>query len=434
MINTPASPQRQSNADTTFQVIIVGAGMVGGAIACDLAHTGISVGLVEKQLPGALRQAGPPDIRVSSVNLASEDYLRQLKAWSAIKSMRCHPYRRLAVWEDLSASLAQFVPVAFKKTTFDAASFGHSHLGHFIENQVIQLALQEVWDNSSKVTCFPECSIDAIEPGQDLATLTLSNGQQLQCQLVIGADGAESGVRKLTKLGITSSAYQQHALVLTVATKGEPGDTTWQSFTPHGPLAYLPLPEIHGTTYASLVWYDSPARHKELLSLADDQLIQQLHREFPDELPEVQSIIAKASFPLVKRHAHRYWKKRVVLIGDAAHTINPLAGQGLNLGLQDAKALARQLSQAYNNSKDLGSDEYLQAYERARRQANQIMINAMDAFYYIFSNNIAPLKLARNLGLGLANQLSPAKRRVMAYALGLNHQDVVSKTLFASKN
>jgi len=425
MIISPSKSQHTVKPSLPeYQVVIVGAGMVGGALACDLASRGVELALVEKQLSPPFDSQSHPDIRVSSVNLASEQYFKKLKTWPAIKSMRAQAYRRLEVWERLSSPFSQLLPDNLNHTAFNATTLDYSHLGHIIENQVIQLAQQEMWQAQDQVSCFEACGLETMVTDSQGATLTLSNGQQIRTQLVIGADGANSRVRHLSNLGVSSNAYHQHALVISVVTEGESQDITWQSFTPHGPLAYLPLPNVLGDSHASLVWYDKPKRLRQLLSLSEKELAEQIKREFPAQLPAIKRIHAKASFPLIKSHAQRYWKPRVALVGDAAHTINPLAGQGLNLGLQDARVLAEQLGGLISSQQDLGTETALAAYERARRPANLMMMSAMDAFYYIFSNNIPPLKLIRNLGLGIADKIAPAKQNVMAYALGISEKSL----------
>ncbi len=412
---------KNPNATTSrmWDVIIVGGGMVGGALACCLGRLGMSVAVVERKLAGGFNSENPPDIRVSSLNIASENYLNDMGAWQSILAMRAQSYRRVAVWEKLDGLLAGIVPRDANRTEFTANSIQQSHLGHIVENQVVQLALQELWTSLPNVSCIEGIDLKGLDLFADHAKLTFASGESHCAKLVVGADGAESQVRTLANLGLNSDAYLQHAMVVTVATDGEPADITWQAFTTHGPLAYLPLPKVKNRTYASLVWYDRPEKHQQLKKLSDTGLLEEIRREFPDRLPKLRQLVAKASFPLVKRHAQQYAGERVVLVGDAAHTINPLAGQGVNLGFQDAKVLAEILGDCLQQGEDIGAVHPLKKYEQRRRPANQMMMTAMDGFYYAFSNNIAPVKLFRNVGLGLANRLLPAKKQVLAYALGL---------------
>ncbi|WP_020407403.1 FAD-dependent monooxygenase [Hahella ganghwensis] len=414
------SPLSEMPSPLEFDVVIVGGGMVGGAIAAALAKTEMSVGIIERKLPTPFDPDAEPDLRVSALNHGSERLLQDINAWEAIQSMRSQPYCRLAVWERLPKAINALIPGQPNKTEFSSSEVGTTHLGHIVENRVIQLGLQQQWQSADQVTLFENVHIEDFTPLDDQVTIQLSDGTTLQTRLLIGADGANSVVRQKAHLGITSDAYHQHAMVISVVTEGPDQDITWQEFTPQGPRAYLPLPTINGTTYGSLVWYDHPDKLAPLLAMEENQLIQAIQHEFPQALPTVKQILGRGSFPLVKRHAQQYFRGRVVLAGDAAHTINPLAGQGVNLGFQDAKALTDIIIQAMNNTGDPGNQESLAEYERLRRPANFRMMTLMDGFYYTFSNNLGPVKLIRNLGLTAAGHLKPAKKQVLKYAMGLS--------------
>ncbi len=409
-----------------YDIIIVGGGMVGGAIACALMDSDLSIAVIERQLPPPFSPDSPPDLRVSALNHGSEKLLRELKVWNNILSMRALPYQKLAVWEKLPAMFDTLLPGQPNRTEFNATEVGASHLGHIIENRVIQLALQQCWQQAENISLLENLQVQSLQQQADRVNVQLNDQRVLSCSLLIGADGATSVVRQKAGLGLYSDSYDQHAMVLSVLTDGPAQNITWQAFTPHGPLAYLPLWQHQDASYASLVWYDKPQRLQSLLALPEAELIQTVHREFPNALPEIRHILARGSFPLVKRHAQQYFSGRVVLAGDAAHTINPLAGQGVNLGFQDASALGQCIintalkprrQPAGSALDDVG---FLQDYERQRRPANARMMTLMDGFYYTFSNNLPPLKLLRNLGLGAAGHISPAKRQVLKYALGLN--------------
>src|SRR5690606_27472602 len=206
------------------------------------------------------------------------------------------------------------------------------------------------------------------------------------------------------------------------------GAMTWQVFRPQGPFAYLPLFECEGaaanhcTAYASLVWYDAPAHIQKLMQLDLDALLDRVHQAFPDCLPRIRRIYGRAAFPLVKSHCLTYSRRSVVLVGDAAHTVNPLAGQGLNMGLQDAEVLAGCLQATLDRTLSGGDQlrQALEAYERQRKPQNLLMTATVDAFYHIFSNDIGPLKTLRKFGLSLADKAGPLKRRVLRHALRLD--------------
>jgi 2-octaprenyl-3-methyl-6-methoxy-1,4-benzoquinol hydroxylase len=216
-------------------------------------------------------------------------------------------------------------------------------------------------------------------------------------------------------MGVAGWDYEQHAFVLTVDTGYEQQDITWQRFTPTGPQAFLPLDGPH----ASLVWYNTPDEVKRLKSLPDDVLLRELAETFPPILGDITAITAKGSFPLRRQHALNYTKEGVALIGDAAHMIHPLAGQGVNIGLLDAAALAQTLIAARRAGKDFGSARVLEEYESMRRGNNLVMMTTMDLFYRVFGSASPPLRLVRNLGLGIAERLKPAKKMVMRYAMGI---------------
>ena len=224
-----------------------------------------------------------------------------------------------------------------------------------------------------------------------------------------------------------AEGYSQKALVIGVELDERAGAMTWQLFRPAGPVAYLPLfdcdgaPAEHCAPYASLVWYDSPARIQTLLQLDKGALLEQVLQNFPDKLPRIRQIYGRAAFPLVKSHCTSYSRRSVVLVGDAAHTVNPLAGQGLNMGLQDAEALSAAVRTALVSPLGTGGLTHaLQDYERQRKPQNLLMTATVDAFYYAFSNDLAPLKALRRLGLSIADKAGPLKRRVLKHALGLD--------------
>ncbi|WP_257276223.1 FAD-dependent monooxygenase [Endozoicomonas sp. SESOKO4] len=214
--------------------------------------------------------------------------------------------------------------------------------------------------------------------------------------------------------------YEQQCLVATVEIEGGLQDITWQAFTATGPEAFLPMADVDGKSYASIVWYNLPENVHKLMKLPDSEFLEELSTTFPKELPPLIKLHERGSFPLARRHAMNYFANGVVLAGDAAHTINPLAGQGVNLGFQDVAWLAEILTDAYHAGRSLGSKKVLSRYEKARRRDNQLMMSTMDAFYLAFSNSNVPLKVLRNLALGIAGKSRPAVKEVMKYAMGIS--------------
>ncbi|MFE8070517.1 FAD-dependent oxidoreductase [Marinobacteraceae bacterium S3BR75-40.1] len=402
-------------AQQESDVIVVGGGMIGAALALGLGRAGWRVTLIDRQTPPPFMADRAPDMRVSALSAGTEALLRRLGAWAGIEGMRLAPYRRLEVWEDLRQ-----VPLLgdspFNHTLFDAADLKRSHLGHIVENSVTQRALWDALEPLENVVCRAPAEVVSLQATAADVTLTLAEGDTLKARLLVGADGAQSQIRTLAGIGTDSDTYAQQALVARVRHAGAPRDITWQAFFPSGPRAYLPLPADNGQAQASLVWYDAPERLDALMALDDEAFQNAIQDAFPDTLPPLQAVTGRARFPLARSHAQQYVKGRVALVGDAAHTINPLAGQGANLGFQDVSALLAQLTGAT----DPGAPAPLQAWARERRPANLMMMAAMDLFYYGFSNDHLPLKLARNLGLGIAGRLRPARRQVARYAMGLD--------------
>ncbi|NHQ81350.1 2-octaprenyl-3-methyl-6-methoxy-1,4-benzoquinol hydroxylase [Chromobacterium vaccinii] len=386
-------------------IVIVGGGMVGSALGAALSGQGLSVCVLEREPPAPFAPEQPHDLRVSAISPASAAFLQSIGAWEPALAMRAAPYRRMQVWEGDEAA----------GTLFDAAEAGVAELGHIVENRVVQLAATAALRDKGDIDYRCPAIVSEIVYRPQASQLTLSDGSRLQARLLIAADGARSQVRDAAGIGVTGRDYPMHALVLSCRMEGGQQDITWQRFTPDGPQAFLPLTG----DAASLVWYHRPEEVKRLLALSDDELIAAVSQAFPRKLPGIRELTARGSFGLTRRHAQCYVKDGVALAGDAAHTIHPLAGQGVNLGFQDAAALARTILDARAKGEDWASAKTLSRYQRARKPANLAMQAGMDAFCYGFSNNIGPLRLLRGLGLRLADKAGPLKREAIRYALGL---------------
>ncbi|GAA0794078.1 UbiH/UbiF/VisC/COQ6 family ubiquinone biosynthesis hydroxylase [Marinobacterium sediminicola] len=391
---------------TRYDILIVGGGMVGSALACALGESGLSVGVLERSLPESFSPEQPHDLRVSALSIASERFMQNIGAWQGIQSRRSCPYKRMKVWENNSSVGA---------TEFDAADSGYSHLGHIVENRIVQIALLERVRQLSNVDLISPAPTRRIDYSPGATLVELENGDQVVGRLVVAADGGDSMVRQAAGIGVTKWDYHQHALVAGVTTAYGQEDITWQQFTPTGPLAFLPLSGHN----ASLVWYNTPNEVKRLRALPDDVFLEQLHACFPSELGQITEIQGRSSFPLRRQHAQQYALEGLVLVGDAAHMIHPLAGQGVNIGLLDAAALAEVLLEAHAQGEPIESLRTLKRYEDQRRRHNLLMMQVMDSFYHVFSNDLTPLKLLRNVGLGLAGRVTPARKRVMEFAMGI---------------
>ncbi|MCB4436652.1 FAD-dependent monooxygenase [Alteromonas sp. McT4-15] len=385
---------------------INGGGMVGAALALGLAQQQYKVVVIEPHLPNAFSESDGPDLRVSAISESSVTLLKALGAWDYIKAKRVKPYIGLSVWDDPQ-----------HRTDFTADSIDVEQLGYFVENRLLQLGCLEALEHYDNVTVISGTKVQSLSLG-DTANVTLDNGNRIEAQWLIGADGANSQVRQAAGIGSTGWQYAQQAMGITIKLDKPVDAITWQQFTPSGPKAFLPMFD----NYASLVWYDSADELKRLKSLNNTQLSQEVINAFPHELTQNDNrftIVDKAIFPLTRSHANSYVKGCCVLLGDAAHTINPLAGQGVNLGFKDVETF---LSVTANHA-PLDSLEFAKAlsrdFESPRRRDNLVMMTVMDGFYTLFSNDIAPIKWIRNQLLSVAQNIEPAKKQVLKYAIGI---------------
>jgi len=416
-----------------FDCVVIGAGMVGAASALALAEQGLTVAVIEKYQPKPFSPEQSLDLRVSAISLGSQYLLEQLDVWTQIKTWRACPYKRLGVWEH-----------EYAYTEFNAQDIDQEYLGHIVENRLIQLALWQKLESHRNITLMCPESLVALQQENELVTLTLTNSV-INAKLVLGADGANSQVRQLVNIGVTSWDYQQSALLINVETQTPQQDITWQQYHSTGPVAYLPLPTLSpnlssntsmsselstqaddsaegAAGNASLVWYHHRDEIKRLSALSNIQLAKEVTTHFPDRLGPI-NVINKGSFPLTRRHANSYQKGRVLLLGDAAHTINPMAGQGVNLGFKDVSALQVVIALAIAEGKSWHDIKVLTQYEKRRRTDNLIMQSTMDALYFSFSHPSPIIKSLRNLSLFAINKIPVVNRAIknkaLAYACGL---------------
>lgn len=401
-------------------VVISGAGMVGAALACALAPSGLRIRLLE-QRPGSLQQwlteadarllPDRFDPRVSALNLASVQLLESLSAWAGVKARRAAAYTDMEVWDGEGSGSIHF----------SADALHEDCLGHIVENSVILAALHEQLSRLDNVelssgVCLQQLSAPAASGERELQ---LSDGSRLRTSLLVGADGAESLTRRLAGVANTEWDYGHHAIVTTVRTEQAHAHTCWQRFTEDGPLALLPL-AAEDEHSLSIVWSTSPAHAAELMALDDADFCTELGRAFEYRLGAVVAADRRYSIPLRQRHAHRYVDAGLALVGDAAHTIHPLAGQGVNLGFMDAAALAEVLLEANRRGENWGSEAVLRRFQRQRRSANLSMAAAMEGFRRLFATQPPLVRLLRSEGMKLADRLEPLKQHLMLQAMGLS--------------
>ncbi|MGL6548654.1 FAD-dependent 2-octaprenylphenol hydroxylase [Aeromonas hydrophila] len=386
-------------------VVIVGGGMVGLGLAAALKGSALKVAVVEGQLPEPVLDEAP-DNRVSALSLASQRILQQVGAWRGIEVRRLQPYMQMEVWEQDS----------FGRIAFDAASLRQPELGHIVENRVIQLALLEAILDGDNIQLLSPARASSLQSGEAGSLLLLEDGSALSAKLVVAADGAHSWVRRQADIPLTSWDYGHHALVATVRCAEPHEAVARQIFTPEGPLAFLPLwqPDL-----CSIVW-SVPAKRAEALCQCDEeQFNRQLTTAFDGRLGLCKVEGACSAIPLTARYARDFARERLVLVGDAAHTIHPLAGQGVNLGLLDAAALAEQILRNQAAGKDIGRLANLRGYERWRKSEAASMLAAMEGLKRLFAGSNPLKKLVRGAGLCAFDLLTPLKQSVIRAAMGL---------------
>lgn len=396
----------QTDVAARYDIAIVGGGMVGATLACALADSGLKILLLEAQAPVSFSADQPHDLRVCALSPASQILLQNIGVWPGVVQRRLCPYRRMRVWETQGHG----------DTCFDSADIDQPVLGHIVENRILQLALWQRIEQCDNIRIHCPGVISEIDYQAGGSLLSCEDGSHFECRLLVGADGGQSRVRQQAGIGVHSWSYPQHALVASVRTAYPQQDITWQRFVASGPQAFLPLSGSCG----SVVWYHRPAEINRLRGLADEQFLAELEASFPRELGRIDALLGRASFPLRSQYALQYVKTGVALVGDAAHMIHPLAGQGVNIGLLDAAQLAEDITRAVAAGENWAGLEVLQRYQAARQQHNALMMASMDLLCRGFSNEIAPLKLLRNLGLGLAQRLTPLRNGAMKFAMGLS--------------
>lgn len=392
-------------------LIIVGAGMVGSALALALKDSGLDILLID----GSPLSVKPFDAeaafepRVSALSAASQRILDRLGAWPGVVARRASPYGEMQVWDGTGTGAIHF----------SAASVHADVLGHIVENRVVQDALLEPLHDSG-IGLMPNARLEHLRHSGDDWLLTLVDGRQLCAPLVIAADGANSAVRRLAGCATREWDYLHHAIVTSVRCEQPHRRTAWQRFTDDGPLAFLPLDRQGDEHWCSIVWSVTPEEAERLMALDDEAFCSALGEAFEHRLGRVEHSDPRLCIPLRQRHAKRYVEPGLALIGDAAHTIHPLAGQGVNLGFLDAAVLAEVLLHAHARGERLADEKVLSRFERRRMPYNLGMMAAMEGFERLFQADPLPLRWLRNAGLRWVNQQPEAKALFVRQALGLS--------------
>lgn len=396
--------------ETRADLLIVGAGMVGSALALALQGTGLEVLLLDGG-PMTVKpydRGAPFEARVSALSAASQRILERLDVWPGVLARRASPYEHMHVWDGSGTGNIQF----------SATSVHAETLGHIVENRVVQDALLDRLHESG-IGLLANARLEQLRRSGDDWLLTLADGRVLRAPLVIAADGAHSAVRRLAGCETREWDYLHHAIVTSVRCSEVHQRTAWQRFTDEGPLAFLPLERDGDQHWCSIVWSITPEAAERAMALDDAAFCVALGQAFEGRLGTVERVDPRLCVPLRQRHAKRYVQEGLALIGDAAHTIHPLAGQGVNLGFLDAAVLAEVLANASARGERLADEKVLSRFERRRMPHNLALMAAMEGFERLFQADPLPLRWLRNTGLKVVEGMPEAKALFVREALGL---------------
>lgn len=387
-----------------LDVAVVGGGMIGAAAALTLARAGFATALLEARAPAPWQVQNEVDLRVVGLALSSIRLLDDLDVWTSIRAARSCSYSHMHVWDaENGASMS-----------FDAPSEGRQSLGYIVENGLVQWTLWQALESAGVRRLCP-AQVQAFEVHGDRIELELADGESLSAGLLVAADGAASPLRQLAGIATRGRDYEQSAVVAHVQTERPHENTAWQRFLPAGPLALLPLADGR----SSLVWSLPDDEARRVLALDEKSFLDELGIASDFRLGRIVATTDRAAFPLKLQLARSYQSDRLVLLGDAAHAVHPLAGQGVNLGLRDVAELRDTLVAARKAGRDIGAEHVLRPYARRRRSADTLDALGFDALARIYAWRSTPLVAARGVGVRLLDKFSPIKRRMADHAAGL---------------
>lgn len=394
-----------------YDLVVVGGGAVGATFAAlAVRQAGLPaarVAVIERDRPPPWTLTDAYDLRVFALSRASSRILAAAGAWDAIARARVSPYERMRVWHESMSPFGNDVLM------FDAAELGEPNLGYIVEGRLIQTALHASLE-ALGVTIV-SATVESLALAPDTAVVALGE-RRLTARLLVGADGGRSRVRELAGLAATTRDYLQQAIVANVTTAKPHEETAWQRFLGYGTLAFLPL----ANGQCSIVWSVGNDRAAELRTLSVPEFERELTAALDGALGEVRLASGRVSIPLAATRAEHYVLERCALIGDAAHTVHPLAGQGVNLGLLDAATLADVLAEARDEREDPGALRLLRRYERRRRPQNELMSRAMSGFNDFLAMGQGPAAQIARRGMGMVNRMGPVKRLLAERALGIS--------------
>ncbi len=389
-------------ADSRTDIVIIGAGLTGGVMAVALASAGLLCVVVDHQAPP--EQLAPEfDGRASAIAQAPKQMLDRLGIWSRVPA-EDSPILDIRVSDGESRLFLHY----------DHEEVGVPALGYMVENRHLRFAVQQAVQEADGVQLMAPADISAIEAGPDMTIVTLKDGRRIAARMVIAADGRRSWTREQAGIQVTAWDYGQTGFVCTVAHEHPHQYVAHERFLPAGPFAILPLSDNR----ASIVWTEKDPAAAYIKSMDDKAYMAALARRFGDFLGELELVSPRWAYPLSLQFARSSTAERLALIGDASHAMHPIAGQGLNMGLRDVAALAEVLTDAHRLGLDIGAAHVLEGYERWRGFDNMLMLASTDGLNRLFSNDLPPVRLARDLGLAAVNKIGPLKKAFMRHAMG----------------